>query len=334
MSLNISFESEEEILGIVVNKPDETVTVLVSDGLSPVTGLVECHNIINQSIVILTKYIDDHKYISDILKILSENGFINKTMVNNINNVFPDLLGSKVNINDFTDASSKTNIQVVINFLIEKLNQIKDNILVSYTEGVYKNLESFINKINSICLSSLEEKLSNHKLQAQLNLKELTENGKVAIFKDGVLYKAVDCLLDPTFIDLLKIAPIANLNINELINKISIIKKVLDIHDNICPNTLLNKDSSYSELMSYLANLDIHETIEHLDTFKTIIADILNEKKLLGSEGNIRDTLVSKVLDSQYLNDLDNYVCRYIRILILFNLYEQTDLLAIDLNLK
>ncbi len=60
MALNLSFESEEEILGIVVSKPTDNVnTIIASPELAKINELLECHYCLNESIVILTKYIDD-----------------------------------------------------------------------------------------------------------------------------------------------------------------------------------------------------------------------------------------------------------------------------------
>lgn len=334
MSLNISFESEEEILGIVVNKPGDTVAsnqLSNLDELSKITVVVDYHKNISQYIVILNKSIDNHQYIVDLLVTLNKTNSINKAMVDYINNVFPDLLGSKVNRDDFTDTPTRTNIQVIINFLIEKLNQINDDILVSYTDGVYRNLEAFINRTNSICLVDLESNFNDKKSLAAKQLDEIDKNNRIAVFKDGVLYKAIDHVLNPVFIDSLKLVSIPELDLGSLTTKTNTLKKLLEIHDNICPNTLINKDATYRELLVYLANLNIYEVIEHLGMFRDIMVGIVNEKKLLGTEGNIRDSLVSKVLENRYLNDLDFYVCRYIHVMILNYLYGEALSIAEDI---
>jgi hypothetical protein len=318
---SVSFESTEEILGIVVHKPDEsakTNTSLANSELNTFLGYIKA---IEEGTNVLNKYIEEHDTAVEFIKLLSTNNYINKVTVNDINNVFPEVLTTVANIKDFTDAPTKTGLEAILRFLNLKVNAIRDNILVTYTDSIYKYIEPVLVKFTDLELDQLRDMLYTLKTSMAFQLNRLLNNNKLQIFKDGELYKLIDGLLTDEFMDMLKAAPIEGLNIPDIETGVKAIKELIETKKQLLPQLSSDKDNSFRYIMLTGADFNLESWITSARSSLAALRNLSNSKKLILADNNTRDAVIDSLAKNPEYRIVHKHITTLVACLLFKELY-------------
>lgn len=323
MTLKLGFESTEEILGLVVAKPD----IKNSEQELPIhTDVTICIGIlksIREGIIQLEKHLDSYCYLADTIDAIKTKNAISKATVKSIDELYPELLGTVAHINDFTDIPTRTGLDTLFRFLNNKLNEVKDQILVIYTDNVFK----YIEKLNTLLSTIDTTVIKNELLATMINVTNssniLAAKKCLTIFKDGVLHKVMDSLFVQEYRDALKLLNIQNLDIATIDEHVDYIHKLLELLTEVAPDIDTGLCSTYNGLMNILCSQDNETIATDVANVIEIVNYIVNEKKLIADPSTYRDTLVSKIIVNPYILKMDKQAAIIAKYLVLKALFDE-----------
>ena len=319
--MSLVFETIEDILGIGVIKPDEVSSDSTDQGQNPsLNRLIKDRDNVKTHIVTIERLKHDFTYINDLITGVGLKGAVNKSLVVSINETFPELLATVVNINDFTDIPTRTNINVITNFLEGKANLLKDELIVAYNELI-KSLEDIENVTKANASKDLYGQLADAKDCIIYDSETISNNKSLQVFKDGELFKLYNNALNNNVLATLKLVPIDKLDLNTLIIRRNSVVNTLELLESIDNSTGLTKDSSYDVVLSYLAQLDIDAIINQYNTDRDIVTNILNERRLLVDVKTYRKDVVNKISETSDIFRLDVIANSIAKVLCLHTLY-------------
>lgn len=316
MTLKLGFESTEEILGLAVSKPDIKNIEQDMPMYSDVSIVVGIFRSIREGLVQLEKQLDSYCYLVDTTESIKSKNSVTKSIVKSIDEIYPDLLGTVAHINDFTDIPTKTGLDILTRFLDGKVNEVKDQILVTYTDSVFK----YIEKLNTVLTTIDPTVIKNEMLATMVNVnntKQLLMAKKcLTIFKDGVLHRVIDSLFTQEYRDALKLLNIQKLDMASVDEHIVYIQKLIELLKEISPEIDSELFSTYGGLINVLCVQNDQSVAENIAKVAEITSYIVNEKKLITEPATYRDTLVSKILVNPYLLKMDKQIAEVAKYLI------------------
>lgn len=330
MTLKLGFESTEEILGLVVAKPDiknSEQELPIHTDVTICTGILKS---IREGIIQLEKHLDSYCYLADTIDAIKTKNAVSKATVKSIDELYPELLGTVAHINDFTDIPTRTGLDILTRFLDKKLNEVKDQILVTYTDSVYKHIE----KLNTITATIdpvvVNNQLTDMKTNLNKTIESLSNKKCLMVFKDGVLHKVMDSLFVQEYREALKVLNIPGLDMSSVDKHINYIKKLLSLLAEIDPNIDLSLCESYGGLLKAMLAISENEICSELSKVAEVTDYIVSEKKLVTEPATYRDTLVTKVLSNPYVLKMDKQTAQVAKYLLVKALFEE----VLDMNFR
>lgn len=317
MSTSLSFESFEEAIGVKVINANTSCTSDVGDPIATtVAKLINYVTDINTILDNLRVQLDTLSYLNALTADTVGKGVMSKAKAKLIDEAHSDFLSTVAHINDFTEMPSKTNLEVVKRFLDSKTTDTKDKIVTIFGNDMFKTLLSFITitKENDIpgILSNMGE--------SQLALREaypiVSVTKALTVFKDGLLYKACDFLLDDNYMSMVEKSLIDDLDFNKFKVTVDNLKTLVARWAEIEQVTPVST-FSYKQLLDYLIAFPVDGYSENYSGYMEVIQQIVNTKKLSDGDVNYKNIIVDYTVNEKRLTNLNVYLTGIIKILVI-----------------
>ncbi len=317
MPTNLSFESFEEVIGVKVINANASCTSDVGDPVATtVAKLINYVTGINTILENLRVQLDTLSYLNDLIADTVGKGVMSKAKAKLIDEAHPDFLSTIAHINDFTEIPSKTNLETVSRYLNSKVVDTKDKIVTIFGNDMFKSLMSFITitKENDIpaILKAMAD--SQNVLKEAYPIVSVTK--ALTVFKDGLLYKACDFLLDDNYLSMVEKSIIDDLDYNKFKVTVDNLKTLITRWAEIEQVTPVST-FSYKQVLEYLIAFPLDVYSENYKGYMEVIQQVVNTKKLSDGDVNYKNIIVEYTVNEKRLGNLNVYLTCIIKILVI-----------------
>lgn len=317
MSASLSFESFEEAIGVKVINTNTSCTSDVGDPIATtVAKLINYVSDINTILDNLCAQLDTLSYLNELIGDTVGKGVMSRAKAKRIDEAHSDFLSTIAHINDFTELPSKANLEVVKRFLDSKVIDTKDKIVTIFGNDMFKSLMSFITITKENDVPAILRNMADDQNTLREAYPVVSVTKALTVFKDGLLYKACDFLLDDNYMSMVEKSLIDDLDFNKFKVTVDNLKTLIARWAEIEQVTPVGT-FTYKQILDYLIAFPLDVYTENYSGYMEVIQQVVNTKKLSDGDVNYKNIIVDYTVNEKRLCNLNVYLTGIIKILVI-----------------